>query len=202
MTKFTTRELVTLAVFGTLWGTVEISLGSLLHALRVPFSGAVLAAAGLTIVLMGRLFVGRPGSTFFIGVVAMILKLFSLGSVIVGPMVGILAEAALAETVLSLSGRPGRVRFMLAGSLGILWTVIQPFITGLLLFGRELYIVWLDFIDAGSRLLGLDSSLAAWILISLLLLHLALGAAAGRLAWEAGHALQNRLGRAAVITQQ
>jgi len=199
--KFTTRELVTLAVFGTLWGAVEISLGSLFHALRLPFSGAVLAAAGLSIALMGRLFVPRRGSTLFIGVVATILKLFSLGSVLVGPMIGILAEAAVAEATLSLFGHPGKARFILAGSLGILWTLFQPFVTGLLLFGRELYIVWLDLIDSGSRLLGLDSSLAWWIMAVLLLLHLALGAAAGRLAWDAGRVLQDRLGREAVVAR-
>ena len=55
--KFSTRELVTLTVFGALWGVVEISVGSLAHILNLPLSGAILAAAGLMIALTGRLFV-------------------------------------------------------------------------------------------------------------------------------------------------
>ena len=95
--KLSTRELATLAVFGALWGLVEISLGSVLKTLNIPMSGMVLSAIGLVIALTGRVFVPRRGSTLFIGVIAMLLKLFSLGGVIVGPMVGIISEALVAE---------------------------------------------------------------------------------------------------------
>ena len=47
--KLTTRNLVTLAVFGALWGLSEISLGSVLKALDLPFSGTILATIGLVI---------------------------------------------------------------------------------------------------------------------------------------------------------
>ena len=93
--KYSTRELVTLTVFGTLWGVVEIGLGSVLHAIRMPLSGLLLAALGLVILLIGRLFVPRRGASLFIGVVAMLLKLFSIGSVVAGPMIGIMVEAAI-----------------------------------------------------------------------------------------------------------
>ena len=91
--KFTTRQLVTMAVFGALWGIVEISLGSVLHAVNLPMSGTVLAAIGLVVALTGRLFVPKRGSTLFIGVIALVLKLFSIGSVVIGPMIGIFSEA-------------------------------------------------------------------------------------------------------------
>ena len=191
--KFTTRELVTLTVFGTLWGVVEISLGSLLHVINIPLSGALLAAAGITIALIGRLFVPRRGSTFFIGVVAMILKLFSIGSVVVGPMIGILIEATIAELVLSLFGRPTRLSFIVAGALGVLWTLGQPFFTGFVLFGRDIFIIWLDLIDRGSQLFGIDSDAAIWILAILMVAHLVVGALAGLLAWSAGASLKTRL---------
>ena len=136
--KNTTRELVTLAVFGTLWGVVEISLGSVLHAINIPMTGLVLAAVGLMIALIGRFFVPKRGSTIFVGVIATILKLFSIGAIIVGPMIGILAEALIAELVLSIFGSPTRASFVLAGVSGVLWTMAQPFFKGLLLFCRDL----------------------------------------------------------------
>ena len=45
--KFSTRELVTMAVFGTLWGLVEMSLGTVLKSLNIPLSGVVLSTIGL-----------------------------------------------------------------------------------------------------------------------------------------------------------
>lgn len=193
--KLSTRELATIAVFGTLWGISEITLGSVLKSLNVPFSGAVLAAIGLTIALVGRVFVPKKGSTLFIGVIAMLLKLFSLGGVIIGPMVGIFSEALVAEIVLSLSGKPRRFSFLLAGALGVTWTLLQPFVTGPLLFGRTLFVVWLDLLDTGTRFLGLDANAALWIVVVLLVIYLFIGCVAGWLGWEVAGQLQTRLGR-------
>lgn len=192
--KFSTRQLVILAVFGALWGAVEISMGALLKGINVPLSGAFLAAIGLAIALIGRLFVPLPGATLFIGVIAMVLKLFSLGSVIIGPMVGILTEAVIAELALTSFGRPSRLSFLIAGGFGVLWTLVQPLITGPLLFGREIFVVWLDLLDRGSSLFGLDPGATVWLVLALVLLHLFIGGLAGWLAWNAGGLLHARLG--------
>lgn len=193
--KHSTRELAILAVFGTLWGLVEISLGSVLKTLNIPMSGVVLAAIGLTVALTGRAFVPRRGSTLFIGVIAMLLKLFTLGGVVVGPMIGILTEAIAAEVILSLMGRPRRLGFIFAGALGVAWVLVQPLITGPILFGRTLFTVWLDLLDRGAQLLGLEPSAVIWILIGLLAIHLFVGGFAGWLSWDIARQLQTRLGR-------
>jgi hypothetical protein len=193
--KLKTRELVTIAVFGTLWGLVEISLGTVLKTFRIPLSGVLLAATGLMVAMIGRVFVPRRGSTLFIGVIAMLLKLFSLGGVILGPMIGIFAEALVAEIVLSLFQRPGRKVFLLTGGLGVLWVLIHPFITNPLFFGRTAFVVWLDLLDTGSRLIGLDTNAIVGILIFMVAIHLAVGAFAGWLAWDIGYQLHVRLGK-------
>ena len=192
--RFSTRELVSIAVFGALWGAVEISLGTVLKTLRVPLSGAVLAAIGLMVVLIGRVFVPKRGTTLFTGLIAMLLKLFSLGGVVLGPMVGIIAEAIIAEIVLSLAKRPTRLVFALAGGLGVLWTLIHPFFTGLLFFGREPFEVWLDLLNEGRRILGLSEEAAIWIVLGLVALRLVIGGLAGLLAWSLGGQLRTRLG--------
>lgn len=191
--KFSTRELVLLAVFGALWGVVEIGLGSVLHALNVPMLGTVLAALGIMVALIGRLYVPKRGATVFIGVIAMLLKLFSLGSVVLGPMVGILAEAVCAEIVLSLFRRPSLVAFMMAGAMAVVWTLIQPFFTGLLFFGRSLLEVWESTLTQSSRLLGMDVHTAAlWLISAMVAINLAIGAMAGWLAWQSGKLLRRR----------
>jgi hypothetical protein len=193
--KFRTRDLVTLAVFGALWGLSEISLGSVLHAINIPFTGLVLTAIGLAIAMIGRLFVPRRGSTLFIGVIATILKLFSIGNIIIGPMIGILTEALIAEIILSIFPRPSRLAFVSAGAGGALWTLIQPFVTGLLIFGRSLLVVWLDLVDLGSRVFHLGSDAAIWIATLMAILYLLVGGIAGWLAWQVGQLLVARLGR-------
>ena len=192
--KFTTRQLVTMAVFGALWGLVEISLRSILHAINIPLTGLTLTAIGLAVAMIGRLFVPRRGSTIFIGVIATVLKLFSIGNIIIGPMIGILTEALIAEIVLDVFPRPSRLAFVLASAGGALWTLIQPFVTGLLLFGRSLLVVWLDLIDLGSRIFHLNSNAAIWIAGLMALLYLVVGGIAGWLAWQVGQLLAARLG--------
>lgn len=193
--KLSTRELATLAVFGALWGLVEISLGSVLKTLDIPMSGAVLGAIGLSIALAGRVFVPHRGSTLFIGVIAMLLKLFSLGGVVIGPMIGIFTEALVAEVALSLTGAPKRGTLCLAGALGVAWTLAQPFVTGPLLFGLALLDVWAELLQRGEKLLGLAPSAALWIVLGLLAIYLLIGAMAGWLAWDIAQLLQKRLGR-------
>lgn len=192
--KFTTRQLVTMAVFGALWGVVEISLGSVLHAIKIPLTGLALTTIGLLVALIGRLFVPKRGSTFFIGVIATVLKLFSIGNIIIGPMIGILTEALVAELILDIFPKPTRLAFILAVAGGALWTLIQPFVTGLLIFGRDLLSIWLDTVDLGSRLFGLSSQAALWIVLALVILHLVVGGIGGWLAWSLGHLVSIRLG--------
>jgi hypothetical protein len=200
--KYTTRQLVTLAVFGALWGAIEISLGAVFHSLNVPLSGMFLAAMGMVVALTGRLFVPQRGATLFIGVIAMILKLFSIGSVVIGPMIGILSEAIVAEVVLSLYRRPTRLALLIAGGLGVLWTLVQPFVTNPLLFGRGIFMVWLDTLDRGAQVFGLAPNAWVWILAILAVLHLSTGGAAGWLAWQAGLRIKERLNGASLANSQ
>jgi len=191
MMKFSTRELVLLAVFGALWGVVEITLGSVLKSLDVPLSGVVLAGAGLMIALIARLFVPGKGSTLFVGIIAMFLKLFSLGGVIIGPMMSIFAEALIAELVLSGLGVSG-ASFVLAGALGVSWSLVQPFITGPLLLGRAILDVWVVVIDKAARVLGLNPEAVVLVLATFVAVHVLAGGAAGWLAWRLGGRLRRR----------
>ena len=137
----------------------------------------------------------KSKNSLFIGVIACILKLFSLGGVIIGPMIGILSEALIAELVLSLGGKPRRLLFVLAGALGVLWTIVQPFITNPLLYGRSVMITWLNMLDQGSRLLGLRDDAVLLIILGLMGIHLILGGMAGWFAWSINRQLQTRMGR-------
>ncbi len=193
--KFSTRELVTLGVFGALWGAVELSFGSILHVMKVPMAGVILTAIGLAIAMIGRLFVCRPGATLFIGLIAALLKLFSLGGVVIWPLLGIVIEALLAEVVLSALRKPSQGAFTMAGAVGVLWTFVHPFVMHGLIMGSGILTVWLRTLDQGSQVLGIDPSAVLWLILALIGLRLGIGAAAGLLAWSVGRSVYARLGR-------
>jgi len=194
MRAWTTRELVTVAVFGALWGVAEMTLGAVLHALMLPFTGLVMSAVGLLIALTGYHFVPRRGAVFSIALVSALLKAFSLGSVVLPPMLAILAEALLAEFGLALAGgRPTRGPLALAGALGVLWAFAHPFVGQGLLAGHNMVTIYRRTLEAGARLLHLDAGAIPAILVGLLVLHAVVGVVAGLLAASLGRQLARRL---------
>ena len=192
--KWSTRDLVTLAVFGALWGVVEMSLGSVLHALNVPFLGTVIAGIGMVIALTGYSFVSRRGAVLIIGLVAALLKAFSLGGVILNPIVAIVIESLLAELGLALAGgQPRRPALMLAGALAVLWNFFHPFLTQGILAGQGIFTIYQRILQKGASLLGLNPQAVLLVLLALITLHLVVGIIAGWLAWGLGRQLTRRL---------
>jgi hypothetical protein len=197
---FTTRDWVYIAVFGALWGAIEITLGAYLHVIFPPLAdtflvGVIMAGLGGLIALTGRHFVPHTGSVLMIGVVTALLKALSLGGVKIGPMVAILAESLLIEAGLLLTRQPSRWGFTLAGALAVSWNFFHKFVMIRLLFGEGIYEVAMKMIKDGSKLLGLDVRYSIAILVLLLFIRLVVGAVAGWLAWDLGGAVRRRLAR-------
>lgn len=190
--RWNVRDLVYIAIFGALWGGLEASLGSYLHVLKVPFTGVVMGGLGLALALVGRLFVPRRGSVVMIGMVTALLKVLSLGGVVLNPMIGILAESALAELALSPWRRPARGAFAMAGAVGVLWVFFHPFFTQGVLAGQGIITVYGWAVESGARLLGLPLEAVGAIVACLLALHAGAGALAGFVAWEVGQAVRRR----------
>ena len=194
MKNWTTRHLVTLAVFGALWGVAEMSLGAVLHALKLPLTGLIMSGIGMLVALTGYRLVPRRGAVLTIGIVAALLKAFSVGSVVFSPMLAIVTEALLAELALALGGgQPRRVPMAIAGALAGLWSFCHPFVGQGLLGGKSMVSVYSRMIESGAKLLHMDPSAVAVIIAALVLLHLVGGAVAGMLAFGLGNQLARRL---------
>jgi len=191
--KFTVRDLVYIGLFGALWGALELGVGSYLHVLNLPFIGTFMAALGICIALVGRSFVSKRGSVFFIGVVTALLKMFSLGGIVLNPMIAILFESGLAEVGLLASARPRRWSFPLAGALAVSWDFFHQFFTQGILAGRGILTIYGWVLDQGSGLLGVDKSAGVVLLLMLLVVRLVIGAAAGLFAWSLAVAVRRRL---------
>ena len=201
-TRFTTRDLVYVAVFGALWGVLEITVGSYLHLIFPPIAtplvgvGTIMTAIGMVVALIGRLFVPRAGSVLMIGVVVAVLKALSMGGVKLSPMIAIIIECLLAELGLFLARKPSRGGFMLAGCLAVLWTFFHKFFASYVFLGRGIYDVYLGILQKGAQALGMEMGYALVIVAVYLLVRIVAGGLAGWLAWDLGKAVQARLTRA------
>lgn len=190
--RFSLKELTIIAALGALWGSVEISLGSFLHAWNAPFTGAILGTIGIAIALVGRLVVPKRGSTLTIAVVAALLKALSVGGVVLSPMIAIVMEGLLADLVLSLGGRPRRTTFALAGATAVAWNPVHTIVVQGLIFGTGAVTMYASLLARASTLLGIPESSVVALLAALVALHLGVGAAAGLVAWQAGQSVVTR----------
>ena len=198
LARYTVRDWVYVAVFGALWGAAELTLGSYLHVLFPPLAdtfiiGLVMAGLGAIIVLVGRQFVPRTGAVLMMGIVTALLKTLSLGGVVIGPIVAILAESVLIEATLLLAHPPTRWHFVLAGALAVSWNFFHKFIMMRLLYGKGIEAVYRQMIVDGSKVLHVDMRYGLAILLILFLVRVIVGALAGWLAWDLGGAVRRRL---------
>lgn len=198
--KFSVRELVYVAIFGAIWGALEMTLGSYLHVIFPPLAdtflvGLIMASLGVVVALVGRLFVPKTGSVLMIGIVAAILKMISIGGVKLGPLVAILAESVLMELGLLVGREPRQGAFIFAGALATTWNFFHKFIMMWLLFGQGIYEVYVGMVQQGVSLLRIEAKYALVIIGTLLLVRIAAGALAGFVAWDLGRVVRDRLAR-------
>jgi len=80
------------SIAGTIWAASEIVLGSFLHNLKVPFSGNILTAIGLIILISISYIWTERGLFWRAGVICALMKAMSPSAVIFGPMIAIFTE--------------------------------------------------------------------------------------------------------------
>jgi hypothetical protein len=194
---YTVRDWVTIGLFGALWGTVELTLGSILHAIYPPLTdtfltGVALSGIGVALALTGRHFVQKRGAVVLIGVVTALLKLLSVSGAKAGPVIAILIESTLMEIVLWIA-HASRWAFITGGALAAGWNVPHMLIMPQILLGKSAAEAYTKLIQQGSQWLGLDPSITLVILAALLIIQLTVGAVGGWGAWNLGRAVTRRL---------
>lgn len=177
----TKRSLIFTAVFGTFWGLSEASLGTVLHALRIPLSGSILSGIGLVILLIARIYNPTRGSSLLMGIIAGIIKIISFSTIKLGPFIGIVMEGVIVELVMTVLG-PNRTGFLSAGFLVGVYPIIQNVITKTILFGMAFVPVILELAEGFSRTVGLN--LGWWLLGLYVAIHIIIGLTGAFLAWR------------------
>jgi hypothetical protein len=190
------KSTVLIGVFGALWGLMEISLGTLVKGLRIPMGGAMLTAVACLIFLTGRYFIRRKFSILIMGGIAATIKVFSVGTVIAGPFMAILIEACIAEILILFLGI-NRLSFILTSMVLVIYTIIHPFISQGIIFGANIYKVYLETIQKVADVFHTSYQYLAVIVLLYILMHALLGGISGWIAYSLAKRVENEYGQLA-----
>ncbi|HHQ49027.1 MAG TPA: hypothetical protein ENK19_09130 [Acidobacteria bacterium] len=180
------------ALFGAVWGALELSLGTVLKLGRLPLSGLIMTLLGLACLVTLRRLQPVPGICLLAGVSAATLKVLALGGFYPGPVIGIVVEAAVVELAMDVAGgRPGAI---LAGALAAAADPIQMLIMVRVVAGAEAVH---GYARAGMAVLGsvgLHGVTPVQLLAALVAAVAVAGAAGGALSWRIAARVARRLG--------
>lgn len=173
------------AVVGGLWASIEIIIGSFLHNTRLPFAGSMLAFAG-TVLLIGFYQIWpQKGLIIRAGLITAVMKSVSPSAIIIGPMTGILLEAALIEFIILIAGN-NIVSLMLAGTLSLSSALFHKVISLLIFYGFDLIKVYVNIINFALKQFGLKEAGEWQILMALLAVYTFFGVLAATLGYYIG----------------
>ena len=181
------------ALFGSLWGAAEVSIGTVLKAAQVPLSGMVMAGIGVLCLLTARRLQPIPGVCLAAGTVAAFLKVFSLGGLIVGPVAGILAEAALVELAMTAT-RTSAVGAVLGGALAFAEAPLQMVFTVLVITGPQAAAALARVAQRLASGLSFPAASPAAVVGAVAVLAALLGAVVGGASWRVAGRVARRLG--------
>lgn len=184
------KSTVLIGVFGAMWGLMEISLGTFLKGLRIPMGGAILTSVACIIFLTGRYFIRTKFSILIMGGIAATIKIFSVGTVIAGPFMAILIEASIAEVIIASIGI-NRPSYMLTSTVLVIYTIIHPFISQGIIFGANIYKIYLETVQKVADIFHASYQYLALIVLLYILLHALLGGLSGWIAYSLSKRVEN-----------
>jgi len=146
------------AVLGCLWASSEIVLGSFLHNLRVPFSGNILTAIGLMLLISVSHLWKEKGLFWRSGLVCALMKTVSPSAVIFGPMIAILSEAFLLEISTRILGRTW-AGFIIGGILAMSWNLFHRIANMIIIYGFNIVDLYTNFVEYAQKQLHIQSDI-------------------------------------------
>lgn len=174
---------------GSIWGALEITLGSALHNLMVPMAaGTLLALLGVfTVSAISAIDIQR-GFFWRAALICAILKSVSPSAVILPPMVGIMIEGVLMEAGVLILGTNG-FGIALGGGLALLSIPLFKAVRLFMLYGQGVADFFMGLI---SQLFTNNTVVVTKTLIfTILIVYLALGILAGIIGFILGRKKSN-----------
>ncbi len=158
------------SVIGTSWAAFEIVLGSFLHNLKVPFSGSLLTAVGLIILISAGYSWSEKGLYWRAGLICAFMKTLSPSAYIFGPMIAIFSEALLLEFSVRMLGR-NFAGYLLGAVLAMSWNLVILVFNLIVIYGSDLVGLYTGGLEYVREILGIHADIVWVPLLLLLALH-------------------------------
>jgi nucleoside-triphosphatase THEP1 len=160
------------SIAGTIWAASEIVLGSFLHNLRIPFSGNILTAIGLVILISISYIWTERGLFWRAGIICALMKTMSPSAVIFGPMIAIFSEALLLEFSVRLLGRT-IAGYLIGSMVAMSWNLFQKIANYIIYYGANIIEVYNNLLKFAQKQLNIQTDIV-WLPIIVLLIIFAL----------------------------
>jgi nucleoside-triphosphatase THEP1 len=162
------------SIVGTIWAASEIVLGSFLHNLKVPFSGNVLTAIGIIILISVSYIWTEKGLFWRAGLICALMKTMSPSAVIFGPMIAIFSEAILLEISVRIFGKT-LAGFILGAMLAMSWNLFQKIMNFIIFYGFNIVELYSGLIKYAQKQLDIQFDILWLPIIILLVLYCLFG---------------------------
>jgi nucleoside-triphosphatase THEP1 len=179
------------SVLGSSWAASEIVLGSFLHNLRIPFSGNILTAIGLIILISASYKWKNKGLFWKSGLICAIMKSMSPSAVIFGPMIAIFAEALFLEISTKILGR-NILGFFVGASIAMSWVLVQRISNFIIFYGFNIVELYSNLMQFAEKQLHTSFNMVWAPIVFLLIINVLTGLIAVFFGIKVGKAVANK----------
>jgi hypothetical protein len=173
--------------YGATLSLIEVGLGSLLHAFKVPFSGILLSLNQGFILcraaILSREIPQNLWTTYSISNVAAVLKSLSPAGKKLGPMLSLSMQGLLFNIGILLFGT-NPIGLCIGMALLSVWTFLQPLVTYYLFFGKELINAVEYLYEKTLPYHGLKAESLLWIFLGLVVTKMLVAMVLAIIAWR------------------
>ena len=181
------------ALFGTLWGALEATLGTAVYLGRLPLRGTLMGIVGLLCLVCLRRLQPRPGVCLLAGAAAIFLKIFTLGGLYPGPIIGIAVQALMVEIAMTGLGG-GAVGAAVGGFATLATNPLQKLGMTWLVAGPEAVSASIGLLEESAAALGFPGVRAIVLFWSVVVATGTAGAIGGLWAWWVAGRVARRVG--------
>lgn len=172
------RMVVFPTIFGILWGLMEMFVGSYLHMIELPFAGAILAGVGAILLCLERSYTPHFRACIYTGMIAVIFKFISIGTIKVSPAIAIMIETLIAEAILTAFG-PNPGAFFVTCSVCSLEGIPHFFISKWIRYGLGIFDAYREILEKIGTKFHLGENPLLMFIIIWVGIHLAVGIISG-----------------------
>jgi len=181
------------ALYGALWGALEATIGTALYLGKIPFKGTIMGLLGLLCLICLRRLQPKAGVCLLAGAVAIFLKIFTLGGLYPGPIIGIGVQALAVEIAMTASG--GRsIGAAVGGFVTLATNPLQKVGKMWLVMGSDAVGAYLKVLSEAAGVVGLGGVRPVVVFAAVVVATGLVGAAGGFWAWWVAGRVKRRLG--------